>query len=372
MKLTEVSVGSLSLPPGESRLRVQDVGQRGLYIVVGKTTKVWFLKRRNRWIKLGSWPNVPVATARALARAEVSKDEAGAPMRHTLAAAYADWKAEPVSRSPLTERNVAQILSSHFADWQDRDLLKITRSDVKDRYAKITKTRGPMAARNAMIALRSWWRVAQRLDPRLPEAPTVAVRLHRQPRRNVTPLFDRLHEWHQALDVIRSPVRREFYLLALLTGLRRDSLRILKWSDVRGDELYIASPKRARHEEPVPFNLPLVDAHMAVLERLRRAGAVLAPRSPWIFPGERVDHITDLTLTVGEKRDWRGPNFTPHALRACFMTAAVQAGVHPYALSRLVGHRIDGTAEFYIGKDAGLRDAMQSTVSRLQIVLSGM
>lgn len=374
MSLTELSVGRLTVPPGEVRLRVQDQGGcRGLYIVVGKNSKVWFFKRKNQWIKLGEWPHVSVKVARQKAQAEGGKDDSQRPMALTLKAAHQYWLDDPRPRSPLTERNAAQNLGKHFEDWQKRDLTKISRPMFKERYAKITEECGPMAARNATIAFKSWWDAAKMVDPALPDSPTGAVRMHRQPKRNVSPLFDRLHEWHAALDCIRNPIRRDFYLLALLTGLRRDSLRILTWADVRGEELYIASPKRARREEPVPFSLPLVAAHTEVLSRLRRAGAVLAPRSPFIFPGERVDHITDLTLTVGEKRDWltRGaPDFTPHALRACFMTAAVQAGVHPYALSRLVGHRIDGTADWYVGRDPGLRSAMELTVARLQIALS--
>jgi len=51
-----------------------------------------------------------------------------------------------------------------------------------------------------------------------------------------------------------------------------------------------------------------------------------------------------LIRSRGERKDWAGPEFSPHALRHCFVSSGVEAGVHPYALSLLVNHRISGMA----------------------------
>lgn len=352
MKLTEQIVGSLT-PGGAVRLRVQDDGQRGLYLVVGRATKVWFFKRRNRWIKLGSWPSLPVAAARALALQNLAHDEGQRPMGLTLRFAYDLWRKQPINRAPLTLRNAEQIFTKHFGLWADRHLDRISRADVVERHAQIVKASGPMAARNAIIAFKTWWGQAKRLDPSLGDSPTVAVNVHPQPGKDRSVLWERLADWHSSLAVIRSPLRREFYLLALFTGLRRDSLRTLQWDHVRGDTLLVAAPKRHRNRPVTPYTIPLGTTSLDILDRLRRAHALLAPRSPYVFPGERAAYITDLTLTTAESKEWRGPRFTPHDLRACFITACAAAELHPWAISRLVNHRIQGTAEHYVARNLG-------------------
>jgi integrase len=241
-------------------------------------------------------------------------------------------------------------------------------------HADIVRKAGPMAARNAMIALRAWWRLAQTLDPHLPECPVVAVMMHPQAGRDSSDLYARLGEWHEALSVIRSPVRRAFYEMALLTGIRRTSLMTARWQDVKDGVLHVPSPKRARGKAPRPYAIPLTDAHMAILDRLDAWRRVVAPQSPWIFPGDRRDHITDVTLTTAESRDWaaRGaPSFSPHNLRAAFLTAAAEARVHPYAISVMANHAIPGTAGAYIMDTLDIREAVERTVRHLRERLGG-
>lgn len=353
MPLTEKQIPTL--PPG------RHTDSRGLYLLVGATTKTWQFKRRGRWVRIGHWPAWPAAAARARAQELAVQDDQGRPLGMDVRAAYERWKSMKELRSPRTFENNERAFRIHFADWHDRDLSKISRPDMDHRHAQIVRKSGPFAARNAIHAFASWWKQARRLDPMLPECPTVAVQVHRQRKIDETPLYNRLHEWHQSLTVIRSPVRRALYEMALLTGLRRESLRLARWEHLRGDMLHIPTPKRARGEAPRPFDVPMVDAHMAILNSLR----ALAAGSPFIFFGERLECLADVRMTKNEHRDWTGPTFTPHSLRRCFITAGVEAGVHPYALSLLVNHKVSGIDEHYVARGVDLRAAMAATVAVL-------
>lgn len=343
------------------------------------TSRVWLFKVQGRWTRIGDWPEWTVTAARKRASELLVQKQGGRPVNLTLKAAYERWKALPGPRSELTLSNSKTIFSNHFKGWHDKDIGKITRDDLDYRHERIKATAGPMAARNSMIAFRTWWNQARLLDPQLPESPTVAAQMVPQPEKDRTDLYNRLHEWHEALSVIRSPVRRCLYEFALLTGMRRTSLMEARWEHVRqapdgGSVLHVPKPKAPRGKPPRPYDVPLVGAHLAILTRLDLLRRAMAPQSPWLFPGDRTDHITDATLTKAEQREWteRGaPEFTPHALRACFMTAGTDELLPDRAVSLLMNHTVKGTAGSYVGRGLTLRVAMERICSRLQSQISG-
>jgi integrase len=195
------------------------------------------------------------------------------------------------------------------------------------------------------------------------------VNMARQGKREIGPLYENLAAWHDALSLIRSPVRRQFYMMVLFTGMRRTSLMEARWDHVRDGALFVPSPKASRGQPPSPYSVPLVDVHMGILAHLEAWRRVVAPQSPFLFPGDRRDRLSDVTLTAAESREWKArgaPDFSPHDLRAAFISAATEAEVHPYAISLLVNHRIGGTAGYYVSKSLDLKSAMGSIAARLQ------
>lgn len=376
MSLTERSIPSLA--PG------RHTDSRGLYLLIGKTTRTWQFKRRGTWTTIGTWPAWSCVAARARAGELAVQDDKGRPMGLTLKDAYILWRDRKIQRAASTFYWHKGTFKNHFCDgaeidaagsagWRDRDLTKITRSDLVRRHDQIVRKSGPMAARTAMLAFSAWWRRARKLDPLLPECPAVAVDLHPLRKKNGTDVYQRLSEWHAALMQMRCEVRRELFLFALLTGLRRDSLRRARWEHLRGDVLHVPTPKRARGEDYRPFDLPLLDEHMEVLARLRRIGAAKAPHSPWVFPGD-TSCVSNTRLTKSDAKLWKSlgaPIFTTHDMRRCFVTAATDAGVHSDIRAKLVNHKIAGVSDHYIVSGLNLRRAMAATVNLLQDKLSG-
>lgn len=365
MSLTERGIPALGVG--------RHTDSRGLYLLVGKTVRTWHFKKRGRWIRIGTWPAWGCAAARARAQELAVQDDSGRPMGLTLADAYGRWHDMKVLRAEATFDWHKRTFNNHFAAWHDKDLTKISRPDLVQRHGQIVRNAGPMAARNAMVAFAAWWKQARRLDPHLPECPAVAVDLHPQRKMDSTDLYNRLPEWHAAMMQIGSELRRELFLFALLTGLRRDSLKTARWDHIRGDMLHVPTPKRARGEPFRPYDLPLLDAHREVLDRLRRIGAALAPDSPWIFPGGKA-WLVNVRLAKTDAKLWKAlgaPPFTTHDMRRCFVTAATEAGVHPDIRSLLVNHKIEGVASRYIARGLDLRNAMAATVEMLQDRLSG-
>lgn len=352
MTLTEKSIPLVSVPEGAVRARVADSEQPGLYLVVGKRSRVWSFKRRNRWITIGPWPAWSIQAARARARELTVQSDSGRPVGLTVARAFDLWLKAKVKRSPVTVLHTRGVFNRAFADWANRDLTRITREEMVRRHAKLARERGPMSARIAVVCFAAWWRQAQRLDPLLPESPTIAVDLDPIRERDAGDLYVRLHEWRKGIEVF-SPVRQALYRFALLTGMRRASLLDLRWSDIGADSLVVRAPKRARGKDPSPYVIPLEPAHFEVLDMVRGMDA------------ERVFPVSDGVPGPAEARRYVGPTFTPHLLRHCFLSAGAESGVNSFALSILVNHRIGGMAGTYVTKVIDTRPTMQAIIDRL-------
>lgn len=360
--LTEKSIPLITIPPDKVRVRVKDEKQPGLFLTVGRQTKTWELKRRGTWHRVGSWPSLSCAAARQRALEILASLDTGRPVGLTLDRAYDMWKRQK-ARSPLTLRGAEDLMRLHFSAWRTRPLEKLSRQEVQRRHEQITASAGPAAANNAMRLFRSLWNQAMRLDPGLPVAPTIAVIWNQQPTKDESHLYENLQDWWSRLDdVVTNPMRIALYRFALLTGLRANDVRTMRWENVRGDTLHLPTPKGGPTRA---FQIPLVTAHSDLLDEARRVAA--RPGCPWVWPANSESgHVTDLTLSIAESRSFADLPWSMHSLRRVFISAAVEVGLSHYEIGLLVNHNLPGVTGSYVAKRLDLRGAMQKVVDRLR------
>jgi integrase len=144
-----------------------------------------------------------------------------------------------------------------------------------------------------------------------------------------------LSAWWDA--VMQEPgYARDFLLLALFTGMRRNEIASLRWE-------YIDLEERALHilktKNGGPFDLPLSDFLVTLLdERKCEAG-----QSPWVFPSfSQKGHIVEtkkFTVRVAKRSNVQ---FTLNDLRRTFIAIAESLDVPEYALKRLFNHGLSG------------------------------
>ena len=94
-----------------------------------------------------------------------------------------------------------------------------------------------------------------------------------QPRQGVIP-DHKLSAWYQAVMALENGTIRDYFLLLLFTGLRRNEAAKLKWSDVdlEGRMLIVRSENSKNHRE---HRLPLSDFLHALLARKQKGNASL-------------------------------------------------------------------------------------------------
>lgn len=151
-----------------------------------------------------------------------------------------------------------------------------------------------------------------------------------------------------------SPTLRDYLLLLILTGLRRNEGASLRWEDVdlTGRTLTVRDTKN--HED---HTLPLSDFLFDLLSR-RKTQAI----SQFVFPGGgRSGYIYEPRKYIDTITAATGIAFTLHDLRRTFITVAESLDIPAYALKRLLNHKMsnDVTAGYIIADVERLRLPMQ-------------
>ena len=229
-------------------------------------------------ITLGRWPALSIDAARLEAVRLLAEVKAGrdprerpaAPGVWTVERARAEYDADLRLREKAagTIANLERAFTLHLTDWLALPLTSVTREMARERHARVAAAAGPVAANNALRALRTVFNFAKRVqDAPLGENPVDAVTFARErsANRSIAPVD--LAGWYVKLQTLPSPARRIMHELGLFTGLRPGNLVALERSWIDFDRHVIAMPAPVMKGR-VEFHLPL-SGHVEGL--LRRA-----------------------------------------------------------------------------------------------------
>lgn len=363
MKLTKRNVDAACLPPkkGETnskgKPRVQntyfDSELRGFGVVVGQTAKTFILQKRARDGRLlrvtigkyGAWtPEQAREKAGELARAIDSGEDpmasrGGPTLRDAVAAHVARLRAKGGSERSV--KNLTGLVDTHLAGWLGRHLASITRSEVRDLHAELVKDHGPSLADLVFVWFRAVWNSAAKVHDDLPPNLTVAIEWHKKKRRREPIPWSELPAWRAAIEKL-GPVRRDYCLFVLLTGLRSEDAATVRWEDVDLGEKTIHRP-RPKGGEDRAFTVPLSVAVVELIAKRKAENEVLFPSTPWVFPCK---NFSGEVVPLVERR---GGGRSPHRLRDTFATAAHEVGVDWILLKILMNHTLSGGGDVTSG-----------------------
>ena len=160
----------------------------------------------------------------------------------------------------------------YLSDWRASRLSDITTEMVRARHKELGTEYGEATANATMRALRAWFNEAIETYPEMTANP---VRLKRKwfdvPRREGHVSADKLPEFYDAVLKLENLVQRDYLLLLLFTGLRREEAASLSWTDVDFTAKVIRLPA-LRTKAKRRLDLPMSDF---VLGLLGGAGATV-------------------------------------------------------------------------------------------------
>jgi integrase len=158
------------------------------------------------------------------------------------------------------------------------------------------------------------------------------------------------------------PVWREFFMLSLLTGARRQSLLAMRWIDINLEKWRWVIPATwSKHGDEMVVPLTR-EAGALLLEMKERRGA-----SPWVFPSEKAKsgHLEEpkaawsRLLQVAEIADLR-----LHDLRRTFGSRLAETGASGAVIAAAMGHKSLQSARSYLHLQV---DAVREAAERAAI-----
>lgn len=395
MKLRKSDVEELPIPISTTRgvtaqKRYYDDKMKGFGVrVTSGGTKAFFveklIKRKLCRITLGRYPELSVEMARNEAQKILGQIATGidplaekraAKMREvTLNEVFTDYLHARKSLKPKTLYDYNRVIKVAFAKWRDKPLIAITKDKAAKHHEHLGREHGEAYANLAMRVLRALFNFAagqyedaqgKTLVTENPVARLSQTRAWYRVKRRQT--FIKPHElaaWHQGVQQLSNSTLRDYLLLILFTGLRRQEAAKLHWEqvDLKARTLMITDTKN--HQ---PHTLPLSDFLCDLLQKRRQNADGIYVFSGTGSGGYLVEPRKQMAKVIATS----GVSFTVHDLRRTFITIAESLDIPAYALKRLLNHKSnsDVTAGYIVIDVERLRRPMQQIADYILRVAS--
>ncbi len=354
----------------------------GLY-VRSSGAKVFIVEKRIngkvRRITLGRYGELTAEQARKQAQAVLGQIAIGhdpiaekkeqALKAVTLGQVFEDYLKARSSLKPTTVFDYRRVMRESFPDWQDKPILSITKDKVEKRHKELGE-RSLARANLSMRVLRALFNFAmgkyedsqgRSLITENPVKRLSQIRCwYRVNRRQTIIKAHELKSWFQGVMQLPNDTLRDYLLLMLFTGLRRQEAATLKWSDVdlTGKTLTVRDTKN--HQD---HTLPLSGFLFGLLKTRSEKAS-----NEFVFPGSGAGgYIVEPRKQMAKVTVASGVNFILHDLRRTFTTIAESLDISAYAVKRLVNHKIssDVTDGYIISDVERLRKPMQKITDYL-------
>jgi len=384
-KITKSYVDRLSTPE-TGQTFVRDSELKGFAVRITSTgAKSFILEKRIdgkvKRLTLGRYPELTVEQARkeahkllgqiAMGRNPPAEKKSEALQGTTLQQAFDDFIAVRKKLKARTLYDYQRIMKTVFADWQNKAMLQINKDMVAKRHSKIGAEHGEAYANLSMRFLRALFNfaIAQYEDGNghsiLRENPVIRLTQtrawYRVERRQTVIKPHELEPWFTTVMNQKNDVTsqnretiRDYLLLVLFTGLRREEAAKMTWKnvDLKARTLKVTDTKN--HQD---HTLPLSDFLFDLLQQ-RKNNAI----NEFVFQrANGTGYISEQRKQLAKIIKESGVSFTIHDLRRTFVTVAESLDISAYAVKRLVNHKMssDITAGYIVTDVERLRLPMQ-------------
>ncbi|MCW8410135.1 integrase family protein [Legionella sp. PATHC035] len=384
MRINKTNIENLDIPKpikaGQSaQKKYYDDNLKGFGVrVTSGGTKAFFVEklinRKLNRITIGRYPEISPDMARkkatellgqiAMGKDPVAEKRAQSMREITLNEVFQEYLQTRKTLKSKTINNYTHMIDKAFPTWKNKPMLSFTKDHISKHHEKLGTEHGEAYANLAMRVLRALFNFAagQYEDAQgkslIMENPVRRLSQtrawYRVERRQTYIKSHELKAWYAGLKTTQNEVLRDYLLLILLTGLRRQEAATLKWSDV---DLTAKSFTLVKTKNSEPHTLPLSDFLYNLLVNRKKS-----QMNDYVFPGAgAAGHIIEPRKLMAQVTKVSGVQFTVHDLRRTFITIAESLDIPAYALKRLMNHKMsnDVTAGYIIVDVERLRKPMQ-------------
>lgn len=379
VKINKTFVDKAEVPVGKDQVFYRDSELKGFALRVTAAGTKSFVVEKNignkiRRITLGKYGALTAEQARKEAQKTIGQiatgidpiaEKQGMKINNmTLNDVFNDYKKARKSLKHNTLYNYERVLNAAFAGWGNKSFLSITKDKVAKHHEKLGKESGEAYANLAMRLLRALFNFAagQYEDAQgrslIIENPVKRLSQtrawYRVERRQTFIKAHELASWYAGVQQLENEILRDYLLLIILTGLRRQEAATLRWDqvDLKAKTLTVLDTKN--HES---HTLPLSNYLYELLSSRSQKRS-----NDYVFPGTgAAGHIIEPRKQMANVTKFSGIHFTVHDLRRTFITIAEGLDISAYALKRLMNHKMSGdiTAGYIVTDVERLRKPMQ-------------
>ena len=384
LKITKTAVENLPFST-TGQVIYRDTKQEGFGVLVGKRYKSYIVERKlkGRTVRksLGRITEISAEQARTEAQHYRSlmgkginpneQDKLDRANKVSLQKVFDEFLKTRKNLKPRTIYDYKRIMDSYFKDWLEKPIVSLSKDMISRRHVKIGNENGEPQANGAMRVLRAVINFASgryedgKGKPLITENPVRRLSQtrawYRVDRRRTLVKTHELPALFKSLDALKAgasnskaEVVRDYILLLLLTGLRRQEGATLKWENVDFKEKTLTVPDTKNNE---PHTLPLSNFLLELLKKRRQSRT-----NDFVFPGEsKKGYLVEPKRQLTKVLEKSGLSFTLHDLRRTFITIAESLNISSYAVKRLLNHKMAGdvTAGYIILDVERLRKPMQ-------------
>lgn len=327
---------------------------------------------------IGKFPSISVDDARKIARerlVEIAHGEDPNAKKRALrarAATLGEVLQDYLNNRKLKQSTIedyTQIANRCFKEWLMKPITDISKDMIERKHKALSNLGGPKGkgeaqANLAMRLLRSIFNYAGATHEDaqgrsiLPENPVKRLSQkkmwNRVERRQSMIKRHELKSWYQAVKALGNDTMRDYLLLCIFTGLRRNEAAALEWKNVdfNADTLKVEDTKN-HQDHTLPLTTFLHDMLKARWD---------GHKNEYVFPatGREEGHLVEPKKAIAEVTRKSGVEFMVHDLRRTFLTIAENLDIPHYALKRLANHKnsSDVTAGYIVSDVERLRDPM--------------
>ncbi|HEX3033987.1 MAG TPA: site-specific integrase [Thermodesulfobacteriota bacterium] len=236
-----------------------------------------------------------------------------------------------------------------------KKLSQISSSDIDDYKLKRLQDVKPATVNRELACLSHIFNLAKREKKFFGNNPVSEARLlpeHNQVERILT------FEEEERLLALSNPYLKPIIITALNTGMRKNEILTLKWSNVDLDgNIITLEHTNTKSKKMRRIFINSILRKLLLEQKLRSGGSEFVFLSQEGRPYKRHDSLKGAFERLCKKAEITGFRF--HDLRHTFATRAIELGISIVAVSRILGHADLKTTMRYAHPEDSLRDAVE-------------
>jgi integrase len=249
-----------------------------------------------------------------------------------------------VHTRPKTQAKDETMFRNNLAPLHNRKMMSVTKVDVERLHVELKDRISLYTANRAIGLLKHMYnRAIEWGYPEHSGNPAVGIKMFREKSRERFLLPDEIQRLFAALAEEPNLIFKNYVLLSLFIGQRRQNMLSMRWSNVDLDLGYVLFPDSKNGD---PQKIPLIMQAKEILTEMRKHAI-----NDWVFPsdiGSKSGHVEDL------HRPWYAllrragiEDFRFHDLRRTFGSYQAITGASLHIIGKALGDKTSAATKVY-------------------------